>query len=149
MYLSDAPARESLPPDLCVDLSQCTLKWIPKASSARRNVIEIKSPLLGIEMFLHFDQHSGAAGRFQCLLCATDSAVEERHDDHLRFIARRRGIRRGTEVVRCRSEMRSRNPTGPWGAISCISDNSGIPGIAGAKYFHKWRKIHIYTLVML
>ena len=62
----DATARESLPPDLCVDLSQCTLRWISKASASgkRKNVVEVKSPLLGIEMNLHFDQHSGAAGWF-------------------------------------------------------------------------------------
>ena len=60
----DAAARESLPPDLCVDLSQCTLRWISKASASgkRKNVVEIKSSLLGIELNLHFDQHSDAAG---------------------------------------------------------------------------------------
>ena len=63
-----AAARESLPPDLCVDLSQCTLRWISKASASgkRKNVVEIKSSLLGIELNLHFDQHSGAAGWFLC-----------------------------------------------------------------------------------
>ena len=72
MHLCDdaEAARESLPPDLCVDLSQCTLRWISKASASgkRKNVIEIKSTLLGIEMNLHFDQHYGAAGWIVCVI---------------------------------------------------------------------------------
>ena len=59
----DAAARDSLPPDLCVDLSQCTLRWKASASGKRKSVLEIKS-LLGLELNLHFDQHSSAAGRF-------------------------------------------------------------------------------------
>jgi hypothetical protein len=48
------------PPDLCLDLSQCYLKWIPKTSSGKRkHVIELKSALLGTELCLHFDQGAG------------------------------------------------------------------------------------------